>query len=99
MHAHTALRDNGYLIAMGPNIAGPRRLLGFLRPLCRPDGSFDEGILTKCGFEVDMCLEKFLPYTMSLGRTYPLWMLRAYLAMPAVWPLFGRQFLLIARKR
>ena len=56
-------------------------------------------ILTKCGFEIVVCLDRFLPYSMSQGRIYPLWMLRAYLAMPALWPLFGRQFLLVARKR
>lgn len=99
MHAHTALRDGGYLIAMGPNV---RLVPGaywdfFDHYVALTDRSMKE-ILTKCGFELELCLAKFLPYSMSQGRTYPLWMLRAYLAMPAVWPLFGRQFLVVARK-
>jgi SAM-dependent methyltransferase len=100
MHAHTALRDGGCLIAMGPNI---RLVPGaywdfFDHYVALTERSMKE-ILTKCGFEVELCLGKFLPYSMSQGRTYPLWMLRAYLAMPGLWYLFGRQFLLVVRKR
>jgi len=100
MHAHTALRDDGYLIAMGPNV---RLVPGaywdfFDHYVALTERSMTE-ILTKCGFEVELCLKRFLPYSMSQGRTYPLWMLRAYLAMPALWSLFGRQFLVVARKR
>lgn len=100
MHAYTALRDGGYLIAMGPNV---RLVPGaywdfFDHYVALTERSLKE-ILTKCGFEVSLCLERFLPYSMSQGRTYPVWMLRAYLATPVLWPLFGRQFLLVARKR
>jgi SAM-dependent methyltransferase len=99
MHAHAALKAGGCLIAMGPNV---RLVPGaywdfFDHYVALTDRSMKE-ILTKCGFELNLCLAKFLPYSMSQGRTYPLWMLRAYLSMPAVWPLFGRQFLVIARK-
>jgi SAM-dependent methyltransferase len=100
MHAHTALKAGGSLIAMGPNV---RLVPGaywdfFDHYVALTDRSMKE-ILTKCGFELNLCLAKFLPYSMSQGRTYPLWMLRAYLSMPAVWPLFGRQFLVIAKKK
>ena len=100
MHAHTALRNDGFLIAMGPNV---RLVPGaywdfFDHYVALTERSMQE-ILIKCGFEIDLCLERFLPYSMSQGRTYPLWMLRVYLAMPVLWRLFGRQFLLIARKR
>ena len=99
MHAHSALRNGGYLIAMGPNV---RLVPGaywdfFDHYVALTDRSMRE-ILTKCGFEVVLCLDKFLPYSMSQGRTYPIWMLRVYLAVPALWRLFGRQFLLVARK-
>src|SRR6266851_10032093 len=98
---HTALRGGGYLIAMGPNV---RLVPGacwdfFDHYVALTDLSSMKEILTKCGFEIDLCLERFLPYSMSQGRTYPLWMLRAYLAMPPIRSLFGRQFLVVARKR
>jgi len=39
----------------------------------------------------------FLPYTMSQERNPPpVWMLRLYLRLPIVWPIFGRQ---IPRRR
>jgi SAM-dependent methyltransferase len=100
LHAYTALRQGGYLIAMGPNV---RLVPGaywdfFDHYVALTDRSMRE-ILTKCGFEVELSLDRFLPYSMSQGRTYPLWMLRAYLAVPSTWPLFGRQFLMVARKK
>ena len=72
MHAHTALRDGGYLIAMGPNV---RLVPGaywdfFDHYVALTDRSMKE-ILTKCGFELELCLARFLPYSMSQGRTYP----------------------------
>jgi hypothetical protein len=39
------------------------------------------------------------PYSMSQGPTYPLWMLKAYLAVPFVWRFFGKQFLVVARNK
>lgn len=100
MHAHAALREDGYLIAMGPNIKRvPAAYWDFFDHYVPLTELSLQEILIKCGFEVELCLERFLPYSMSQGRTYPLWMLRSYLALPAVWPAFGKQFLLVARKR
>jgi hypothetical protein len=56
-------------------------------------------ILEKCGFDIEISRARFLPYTMSHGRQYPLWMLRAYLSWPLLWQLAGAQFLVVARKR
>jgi hypothetical protein len=41
---------------------------------------------------------RFLPYSMVNAPQYPLAFLRAYLAMPFLWPLFGKQFLVIAER-
>jgi hypothetical protein len=35
---------------------------------------------------------------MSTGRTPPLPLVRWYLKLPIVWPLFGKQFLVVGRK-
>jgi hypothetical protein len=97
--AYKALRLGGCLIAIGPNI---RHLPGaywdfFDHYLPLTELSLIE-VLNKCGFEVTFCRDRFLPYTMSDGREYPTWMLRLYLKMPLVWPFFGKQFLVVARK-
>lgn len=99
LEAHKALLPGGLLIAMGPNI---KYLPGaywdfFDHYLPLTELSLIE-VLRKCGFEVVFCRDRFLPYTMSDGREYPVWMLRLYLKMPLTWRLFGKQFLVVARK-
>ena len=65
---------------------------------CRStDRSLVEG-LELSGFSIQRVVPRFLPYTMSQERTPPLWMLSLYLKLPIVWPLFGRQFLVVAVK-
>ena len=49
-------------------------------------------------FTVDVCLARFLPYTMASGPQYPLLVLRAYLRLPIAWRMFGKQFLVVGRK-
>jgi len=59
--------------------------------------SLREALETR-GFRIDLCLGKFLPYTMAGGPRYPLAFLRAYLRLPLAWRMFGKQFLVIASK-
>ena len=100
LQAHRALRPGARLIAMGPNI---KYLAGaywdfFDHHLELTELSLSE-VLVNCGFEVRVCWGRFLPYTMSTGGEYPIWILRAYLAMPFVWRFFGKQFLIVAEKK
>jgi len=98
-HAWRCLRPGGRMIMMGPNIKYiPGKYWDFFDhyiPLT--ELSLAEA-LRMCGFEIETCVGRFLPYTMSQGRIYPVWMLRFYLAMPWTWPIFGKQFLVVARK-
>ena len=41
---------------------------------------------------------RFLPYTIVGAPQYPLPFVRLYLALPWIWPILGRQFLVIARR-
>jgi len=50
------------------------------------------------GFTVEECRDKFLPYTMASGPNYPLLFVRWYVRLPLVWRIFGKQFLVVARK-
>jgi SAM-dependent methyltransferase len=94
------LKVGGCLIAMGPNIKYvPGEYWDFFDhyvPLT--ELSLSE-VLKKCGFEMERVEPRFLPYTMSGGRAYPTWMLKVYLNLPAVWPFFGKQFLVVTRKK
>jgi SAM-dependent methyltransferase len=98
-NAHRCLKPGGRLIAMGPNIKYvPGAYWDFFdHYVALTELSLWEA-LSSCHFEMEERVARFLPYTMSHGREYPAWMLRAYLALPAIWPLFGKQFLVIGRK-
>ncbi len=98
-NALRALRPGGKLVMMGPNIK------------CVPGAYWDyfdhfipltelslSEVLRKTGFEIEVCRARFLPYTMSQGRTYPTWMLRLYLELPWSWRFAGKQFLVIASR-
>jgi SAM-dependent methyltransferase len=99
LEAHRCLQPGGVFMALGPNV---KYLPGiywdfFDHYVPLTELSLSE-ILVHCGFAVERQIARFLPYTMSHGRQHPLWMLRLYLKLPAAWPLFGKQFLVIARK-
>lgn len=50
------------------------------------------------GFEVEKCIDRFLPYTTQGALpTHPA-LVKAYLKMPFAWRFFGKQFLIVARK-
>lgn len=58
-------------------------------------------ILRMNGFNIQISIDKFLPYAMSgEGRkvTPPYFFIKAYLKMPFVWRIFGKQFFIIANK-
>ena len=99
-HAIHALRPGGRLVAIGPNIKYvPGAYWDFFDHYVPLTELSLAEVLRTCGFEMEVCIGRFLPYTMSRGRTYPLWMLEIYLAMPWAWRFFGKQFLVVARKK
>jgi SAM-dependent methyltransferase len=99
-NAYRSLKPGGRFIAMGPNIKYAQGAYWdfFDHYVELTELSLSE-VLSNCGFEIEKQVSRFLPYTMSHGRQYPTSLLRIYLEMPAVWPLFGKQFLVIGRKR
>ena len=92
------LRPGGRLISMGPNIKYlPGQYWDFWdHCVALTETSVKEALVTR-GFEINVCLGKFLPYTAAARRRYPLFFLRAYLKLPLAWHIFGRQFLVVAR--
>jgi hypothetical protein len=50
------------------------------------------------GFEIEVCIDKFLPYTTQGSLpTHPtfVWL---YLHLPFLWKIFGKKFFIVARK-
>lgn len=94
-----ALKPSGRLIAIGPNI---RYVQGaywdfYDHHIPLTDRSMAEEMRSR-GFLIEYVKARFLPYTMSDQTRYPFWVLRAYLRLPLTWSLFGKQFLIVARK-
>jgi len=97
--AWKALKPNGKLIAMGPNInAIPDKYWDFWDhyiPLS--DLSLCEGLSNR-GFRIEESVARFLPYTMVRQREIPQCLVKLYLKSRIIWPVFGKQFLIVAVK-
>ena len=93
------LKPGGKLIAMGPNIKYTNGAYWdfYDHYLQLTELSLKEALELE-GFRVDRALGRFLPYTMVNAPQYPTWILSLYLALPLAWPLFGKQFLVLASK-
>jgi SAM-dependent methyltransferase len=97
--AQRCLKPGGRLIAMGPNIKFlPGTYWDFWdHYLPLTEASLSEGLQTH-GFEVTTCLDRFLPYFMVHAPKYPLIFLKLYLKIRPAWRIWGKQFLVVARK-
>jgi len=97
--AHRCLKPGGRIVCLGPNIRYvPGAYWDFWdHHIPLSDLSIAE-VLELQGFVVRERVARFLPYTMSGNRQTPLPLVRMYLRMPFVWPLFGKQFLVVAQR-
>lgn len=98
--AHRILRDGGRVIVLQPNI---RFLPGeywdyfdHYTPLT--DRSLVEG-LQLAGFEPEVVIPRFLPYTTKSRLLQGTAFVKLYLKVPLVWRLLGKQALVVAVKR
>jgi SAM-dependent methyltransferase len=97
--AKRCLRPKGRLIAMGPNI----RFVGgaywdfWDHHLPLTDHSLAEALRVR-GFEIERVVDRFLPYTMVNTRPAPPLLVYLYLKTPFAWRVFGKQFLIVARR-
>lgn len=87
------------MIAIGPNI---KYLAGaywdfFDHNVPLTEMSLGE-VLEVEGFRIAESIDRFLPYNMVNVREYPAAIIRLYLLLRPVWPLFGKQFLVVATK-
>jgi SAM-dependent methyltransferase len=97
--AWRCLRPGGRIIALGPNI---RYLPGeywdfYDHYLPLTELSLGE-VMIETGFTLEEQIARFLPYTMSRDGQPPIWMLSLYLKLKFAWRLFGKQFMVVARK-
>jgi SAM-dependent methyltransferase len=98
--AFRCLKNNGILICMGPNIkyVSGKYWDFFDHHLPLTESSIAE-VFRLSGFSIELCLSRFLPYSMSTGKNAPLFLVTMYLHLSMLWPLIGQQFLVIGRKK
>jgi Methylase involved in ubiquinone/menaquinone biosynthesis len=97
--AFRCLKPGGRLIAMGPNIKYLPGLYWdfFDHHTILTEASLGE-VLEMEGFLLKLVTARFLPYTLVNAPEYSLLLLRIYLALPWLWWIKGRQFLVVAVK-
>jgi SAM-dependent methyltransferase len=97
--AARCLKIGGRLIAMGPNIkfVGGAYWDFYDHHLALTELSLKEAF-EAAGLQTESARARFLPYTMVNAPSYPLILLRMYLALPLAWKVLGKQFLVIAKK-
>jgi SAM-dependent methyltransferase len=100
LEACRCLKPGGRIVCLGPNIDVVQgaywHFWDHFIPLT--DESLGE-LLRLSGFEIERSERRFLPYTMARGFTPPPFFLKAYLRCPPAWRIFGKQFLVVARKK
>lgn len=93
------LKPGGRFIILGPNIRYAYKeywdYYDHYLPLSHL--SLSEGLLIN-GYELDRVIDRFLPYTMNNKKPTADILVKAYLALPPAWKIFGKQFLVVARK-
>lgn len=93
------LRPGGRLLAIQPNIrCAPHKywdMYDHYLPLS--DISCAEGFRLN-GLEVETVIARFLPWSTKSKVPKSPFLLKCYLSLPLVWPLFGQQFFIVGRK-
>jgi ubiquinone/menaquinone biosynthesis C-methylase UbiE len=97
--ARRVLRKGGRFVCMQPNIryAASRYWDFYDHVLPLSHLSAAEGF-GKNGYTIEKVVPRFVPFTTKSGLPQHPLLVRAYLKIPIAWPLFGGQFVLVARR-
>lgn len=93
------LKPGGRFLVLGPNI---RYLPGaywdfYDHHLALSHQSLEEGLALH-GFQAELVVDRFLPYTTRSALPQAPWLVSLYLKAPPIWKLLGKQFFVVARK-
>lgn len=94
-----ALKPGGRYIILGPNLRYlPGQYWDFYdHHLGLTHLSLSEALALR-GFKVELCIDRFLPFTTQGALPTHPWLVWLYLRMPLAWKVLGKQFLIIGRK-
>jgi SAM-dependent methyltransferase len=95
----TALKPGGKYLILGPNLRYlPGQYWDFYdHHLGLTHLSLSEALLLK-GFNIQICIDRFLPFTTQGALPTHPWLVWIYLKVPFTWKLLGKQFFIVAQK-
>ena len=96
---YASLKPGGRYIIFGPNLRYlPGQYWDFYdHHLGLTHLSLGEALQLK-GFKIKTCVPRFLPYTTQGALPTHPFLVDLYLRMPFAWPIFGKQFFIVAEK-
>jgi ubiquinone/menaquinone biosynthesis C-methylase UbiE len=98
--AHRVLRPGGRFLVLQPNIRFcARDYWMFFDHVTPVDDRALAEAFTLTGFEVTHVVPRFLPFTTKSRLPRSARLVRAYLAFPLAWRVFGKQSFLVAERR
>lgn len=93
------LKKGGKFLILGPNLRYlPGKYWDFYdHHLGLTHLSLCEALRLK-GFEIETCIDKFIPYTTQSSIPQQPWLVWLYLKLPFFWRFLGKQFFIVGRK-
>jgi SAM-dependent methyltransferase len=97
--AWAALKPGGKYLVLGPNLRYlPGQYWDFYdHHLGLTHLSLCEALQLK-GFTIHTCIDRFLPFTTQGALPTHPWLVHAYLRVPWIWKILGKQFFIVAQK-
>lgn len=94
-----ALKPGGKYLILGPNLRYlPGQYWDFYdHHLGLTHLSLSEALQLK-GFDIDICIDRFLPFTTQGALPTQPYLVWVYLKIPFVWKILGKQFFIVAQK-
>ena len=94
-----ALKPGGKYLILGPNLRYlPGQYWDFYdHHLGLTHLSLSEALQLK-GFHIDLCVDRFLPFTTQGALPTHPWLVWLYLKVPFAWKFLGKQFFIVAQK-
>lgn len=94
-----ALKPGGKYLILGPNLRYlPGQYWDFYdHHLGLTHLSLSEALKLK-GFKIQLCIDRFLPFTTQGSLPTHPWLVKFYLKVPFAWKFLGKQFFIVAEK-
>jgi SAM-dependent methyltransferase len=97
---HRVLRPGGKLLVLQPNIRYcARDYWMFFDHITPVDDRALAEAFAATGFDLELCIPRFLPYTTKGRLPSGPWLVRLYLRLTWAWRLFGAQAFMVGRTR